>query len=62
MKQEKRGGLRTPPGGRPKKTDKRITVQICLSPDNAEYLAALGREKNNFLNSLLDRERQNRAT
>lgn len=54
-----RGGLRNPPGGRPPKTDKRITVQVCLSPANAEYLRAKGREKNDYVNRLLDGERKN---
>ena len=60
MKQlkETRGGLRNPPGGRPPKPDKRVTVQICLSPANAAYLAAKGRDKNDFLNRLLDGERK----
>lgn len=58
MKSETRGGLRNPPGGRPPKADKRVTVQVCLSPANAEYLAAKGRTKNDYLNLLLDEERK----
>lgn len=60
MKQlkETRGGLRNPPGGRPPKAEKRVTVQICLSPTNAAYLAAMGRAKNDYLNLLLDGERK----
>lgn len=54
----KRGGLRNPPGGRPTKADKRVTVQICLSPANAEHLAAKGRKKNDYINMLLDGERK----
>lgn len=57
-KQETRGGLRNPPGGRPPKADKRVTVQVCLSPANAAYLAAKGRTKNDYVNRLLDGERK----
>lgn len=57
-KNSKRGGLRNPPGGRPPKADKRVTVQICLSPANAAYLAAMGRAKSDFINRLLDGERK----
>ncbi len=56
--QPKRGGIRNPPGGRPPKADKRVTVQVCLSPANAAFLAAKGRDKNDFLNRLLDGERK----
>lgn len=56
--QSKRGGLRNPPGGRPLKADKRKTVSVCLSPANAAYLAAMGREKNDYVNRLLDGERK----
>ena len=60
MKQlkETRGGLRNPPGGRPPKAEKRVTVQICISPANAAYLAAMGRAKSDFINLLLDGERK----
>lgn len=54
----KRGGLRNPPGGRPPKADKRKTVSVCISPANAAYLAAMGKQKNDFLNLLLERERK----
>ena len=57
-KKETRGGLRNPPGGRPPKAEKRVTVQICLSPANAAYLAAVGRAKSDFINLLLDGERK----
>jgi hypothetical protein len=53
-----RGGYRpTNPGGRPPKADKRITVQVCLSPANANYLAAMGRDKNDWINGIIDYER-----
>lgn len=58
MRQEKRGGLRNPPGGRPKKDETRITVSVMLSKANAKYLRSLGRAKNDHLNSLLDKERE----
>lgn len=58
-KKETRGGLRNPPGGRPPKADKRVTVQVCLSPANAAYLAEMGKSKNDYVNLLLDWERKN---
>ena len=53
------GGARINSGRRLKDPNgPRVTVQICLSPANAAYLAAMGREKNYFLNRLLDGERK----
>jgi len=57
-KPETRGGLRFPAGGRPPKPEKRITIQICLDPENAEFLQAMGRGKNNYINTLLNKERK----
>lgn len=53
IKQEKRGGLRDPSGGRPKKKRKRITVSVCLDPENADWLRSHGNDKNNVLNNIL---------
>jgi len=53
------GGPRANSGRKPKGTDgPRKVVQICLSPANAEYLAAKGRGKSDYVNLLLDRERK----
>ena len=59
MKQiNQHGGTRANSGRKPKGTDgPRKVVQICLSPANAEYLAAKGRGKSDYVNLLLDRER-----
>lgn len=54
---ENRGGRREG-SGRPKKEGKRITVTVCLSPENVEYLRGMGKGKNDYLNSLLDLERE----
>lgn len=54
------GGARINSGRKPKSQDgPRKVVQICLSPANAEHLAAKGREKNNYINLLIDGERKN---
>ena len=53
------GGFRINSGRKPKDPDgPRKVVQICLSPANAAFLAAKGREKDDFLNRLLDGERK----
>ncbi len=36
---------------------KRLTRSVCLTPDNLEFFEGLGKEKNNWLNLVLDRER-----
>ena len=36
---------------------KRITQSICLTPENTAFLKALGKEKNNWLNTLIEKER-----
>ena len=53
------GGARINSGRRLKDPDgPRKVVQVCLSPANAAYLAAMWKQKNDFLNRLLDRERK----
>lgn len=53
------GGARINSGRRLKDPDgPRKAVQVCLSPANAAYLAAMGKSKNDFLNLLLDGERK----
>lgn len=53
------GGPRANSGRRLKDPDgPRKVVQVCLSPANAEYLAAMGKQKNDFINLLLDGERK----
>jgi hypothetical protein len=48
----KHGGPRINSGRKPKGKDgPRKVVQVCLSPDNAAFLAAKGREKNDFINT-----------
>ena len=55
----KHGGPRINSGRKPKGKDgPRKVVQICLSPANAAYLAAVGRAKSDFINLLLDGERK----
>ena len=50
-KTENRGGLRpTNPGGRPKKAVKRVTVSVCLDPENLEYRKSVGRGWNDLVN------------
>lgn len=56
------GGRRNPPGGRPPKDGGRITLSVCLSPENAEFIRQMGRDKNDFLNLLLDMERKKQKT
>ena len=51
---KQRGGLRNPPGGRPKKQDKRITVSVCLTPENEAYRRQIGRDWNDLINSLVE--------
>lgn len=54
-KKENRGGLRpTNPGGRPKKSAKRVTVSVCLDPDNLEYRKQVGRGWNDLVNMLVE--------
>lgn len=53
-KKETRGGLRhSNPGGRPKKAAKRVTVSVCLDPENLEYRKAVGRGWNDLVNRLV---------
>lgn len=52
------GGRRQNSGRPPKGSNKRRTVSVCLEPENAEFLAAKGRGKNDYLNMLLERERK----
>lgn len=53
-KVEKRGGLRQPnPGGRPKKAAKRVTISVCLDPENLEYRKQIGRGWNDLVNDLV---------
>jgi uncharacterized protein (DUF4415 family) len=58
MKQTKetRGGPRKG-SGRPKKPDKRITVSVCLDPENLEWLQKFGSGKNQVINDLIKIER-----
>lgn len=58
-KKDNRGGLRNPPGGRPKSEQTRATVSVCLSPENLAFRKYLGRDWNDYINMLLDRERKN---
>lgn len=53
-KKENRGGLRpTNPGGRPKKAAKRVTVSVCLDPENLDYRKQIGRGWNDWINELI---------
>ena len=53
------GGRRANSGRHLKDPDgPRKVVQVCLSPANAEYLRAMGRIKNDYVNRLLDGERK----
>ena len=57
-KTENRGGFRpTNPGGRPKKAAKRVTVSVCLDPENLEYRKQIGRGWNDLVNGLIGRLR-----
>lgn len=57
-KKETRGGLRhSNPGGRPKKAAKRVTVSVCLDPENLEYRKQVGRGWNDLVNGLIGRLR-----
>ena len=57
-KKDNRGGLRpTNPGGRPKKESKRVTVSVCLDPENLEYRKQVGRGWNDLVNGLIGRLR-----
>lgn len=59
MKKETHGGQRANSGRRLKNKDgPRKTVSVCLSPANAAYLATMGKQKNDYLNLLLERERK----
>lgn len=52
------GGARPNSGRRPKDPDgPRKVVQFCLSPANAAYLKQMGKAKNDWLNSVIDGER-----
>ena len=53
-KKDNRGGLRpSNPGGRPKKAGKRVTVSVCLDPDNLEYRKQIGRGWNDLVNGMI---------
>ena len=53
-KKDNRGGLRpTNPGGRPKKAAKRVTVSVCLDPENLKYRKQIGRKWNDLGNILV---------
>ena len=55
MKKDNRGGYRaTNPGGRPKKSAKRVTVSVCLDPENLEYRKQVGRGWNDLVNMLVE--------
>ena len=57
-KKDNRGVLRpTNPGGRPKKESKRVTVSVCLDPENLEYRKQIGRGWNDLVNGLIRRLR-----
>ena len=57
-KKDNRGGLRpSNPGGRPKKAAKRVTVSVCLDPENLEYRKQVGRGGNDLGNGLIGRLR-----
>ena len=57
-KKDNRGGLRpTNPGGRPKKESKRVTVSVCLDPENLDYRKQIGRGWNDLVNGLIGRLR-----
>lgn len=57
-KKDNRGGLRpTNPGGRPKNESKRVTVSVCLDPENLEYRKQIGRGWNDLVNGLIGRLR-----
>lgn len=51
------GGPNRNQGRRAQDGGKRITISVCLTPENTAFLKALGKEKNNRLNLILDRER-----
>lgn len=56
---KQRGGDR---GGRkPKNPNKRVTVSVCLDPENLELRKRLGRGWNDEVNRLLDAERRSIA-
>lgn len=62
-KEEKRGGLRNPVGGRPTipESEKRQVHSICFDPSNWDWLQSVhGRRKNDFLNALLSDYIQNK--
>lgn len=45
--------------GRPRLGEnKKQTVQVCLSPENVDFLTEKGKGKSNYVDSLLDRERK----
>ncbi len=59
MDKPTRGGSRKNAGRKPKHPkEKRTRISLSLSPDNAEFLTAMGRQKNSFVDGLLDRERE----
>lgn len=46
------------PRGRPSKDGGRITVSVCLSPENAALREKLGRDWNDYINLRLDEARK----
>lgn len=53
-KKDNRGGLRqSNPGGRPKKAEKRVTVSVCLDPENLEYRKQIGRGWSDLVNQVV---------
>ena len=58
MTEKKKGGYREGSGRKLKGSAKRITASVCLDPDNVTWLAGMGAGKNDYLNRLLDAERQ----
>lgn len=48
-KKTNRGGLRNPPGGRPKKPDAYQAISLKLPPDLIEWLKANTDNRNNFI-------------
>lgn len=46
------------PRGRPSKDGGRITVSVCLSPENAALREKLGRNWNDYVNLRLDEARK----
>lgn len=56
MSDNKRGGKRDG-SGRPRK-EPRVTMTLKISVENAEYLEKFERGKSDYVNSLIDKERE----